>query len=77
VSVRRGKAGWRTVTPLVRSIRRRKMKSISCIVFFDLLGEPEAEEKVCRDCWKVWQNKHPETARNVLWTFVSDTQALL
>jgi hypothetical protein len=52
------------------------MKSISCIVFFDLLGEPEAEEKVCQDCWKVWQSKHPETAQNVSWTFVSDAQSL-
>jgi hypothetical protein len=53
------------------------MKSISCVVFFDLLGEPEAEEKVCRDCWKVWQSKHPDIARNVLWTFVFDTQSLV
>jgi hypothetical protein len=53
------------------------MKSVNCIVFFDLLGEPEAEKKVCLDCWKVWQNEHPEAARNVLWTFVSDIGSLL
>jgi hypothetical protein len=52
------------------------MKNISCVVFFDLLGDPEAEEKLCRDCWKVWQNKHPEIAGNVIWTFTSDAQAL-
>jgi hypothetical protein len=53
------------------------MKSVSCIVFFDLLGEPEAEEELCRDCWKAWQSEHPEAARNVLWTFTSDNQSLL
>jgi hypothetical protein len=53
------------------------MKSVSCVVFFDPPGDPEAEEKVCRDCWKVWKNKHPETARNVIWTFTSSEQSLL
>jgi hypothetical protein len=52
------------------------MKNISCIVFFDLLGEPEAEEKVCRSCWEVWQKKHPEIAKHVLWTFTSNAQSL-
>jgi hypothetical protein len=53
------------------------MKSVSCIVFFDLFGELETEEKVCRDCWKVWQSKHPETARNIEWTFALDIPPLL
>jgi hypothetical protein len=75
-SAKKVKAGWLTAILPVRSIRRRKMKNISCIVFFDLLGDPESEEKVCRDCWKVWQREHPEAARNVLWTFVSDNRSL-
>jgi hypothetical protein len=52
------------------------MRSISCVVFFDLLGEPEAEEKVCRDCWKVWQREHPKTAHSVRWTFTDNPQRL-
>jgi hypothetical protein len=76
-SARKVKAGWHTVILPVRNIRRKNMKNISCIVFFDPLGEPEAEEKVCRDCWKVWQKEHPEIAGNVMWTFTSDAQSLL
>jgi hypothetical protein len=52
------------------------MRNIGCIVFFDLLGEPEAEEKVCRSCWKLWRRKNPETAQNVRWTFTNNPQRL-
>jgi hypothetical protein len=53
------------------------MRSISCVVFFDLLGEPEAEEKICRKHWASWQREYPVTARNVRWTFTDDPRRLI
>jgi hypothetical protein len=49
-----------------------EMKSVSCIVFFDLLGDTVHEKERCNHCWKVWSREHPGIAKQVTWTFTDD-----
>jgi hypothetical protein len=52
------------------------MKNVSCVVYFDLLGDFDAEKKVCEDCWKVWSRGHPGIAGQIKWTFTDDPERL-
>jgi hypothetical protein len=53
------------------------MKSINCLVYFDLLGDTEQEDKLLRYCWNVWQRKHPHLARDIHWSVVIDIDTML
>jgi hypothetical protein len=76
VSAKRVKERWRIAILLVRNIRRRRMKNISCIVYFDPLGDFTWEKASCENCWKVWSLKHPDIAKQVTWTFTDDMTQL-
>jgi hypothetical protein len=45
------------------------MKNVSCIVFFDPLGDFVWEKASCEDCWKVWLHENQEFTCAVTWKF--------
>jgi hypothetical protein len=52
------------------------MKTISCIVHFDALGDFDSEKQDCEACWKVWLAKRKDTAKSVRWTFTDNPSQL-